>query len=158
WGVSRSLGIIRYKSPDLLGYLLAPESMNDLYVAVFQPTWIRDYHQRTMFPGLVLPLLMLAGAWGAGDTLAPSTARQLRHVFGAIGVAGLVLSLGPVLIAFGYTTPIPLPYRLLYEIVPGWSAMQTPHRFTILALLGASMLAVLGVMRCGSIVQRWRGW
>jgi hypothetical protein len=157
WGLFRSIGYVQYKSPDVLSYVLASRSMNNVYVALFQPSQIKDHHDRALFPGLVLPLLVLVGSCGAVVTLSSVKTRQLRQVFGLIAAAGVLLSLGPYLIAFGHETRIPLPYFVLYYVVPGWSAMQNPHRFTTVALLAASMLAAVGITRSCGPVSRWLG-
>jgi hypothetical protein len=57
----------------------------------------------------------------------------------------LIMSLGPVLKAFGQTIkifelPIPLPYALFYYLFPGFTGFRTPSRFIILALLAAAII------------------
>jgi hypothetical protein len=68
--------------------------------------------------------------------------RAPRAALGAVAVTGFVLALGPTL-----TLPtgrvVPLPYRLLMEVVPGFSAMRVPHRFGALVTVAATALAGL---------------
>lgn len=61
---------------------------------------------------------------------------------------GLVLSLGPVIKAFGHSVkifglPIPLPYALFYYFFPGFQGLRTPSRFIVLALIAASTIIAL---------------
>jgi hypothetical protein len=70
-----------------------------------------------------------------------------------IGV-GFVLSLGPTLNMDSYgqgSTGISLPYRWLYEHVPGFDALRVPHRFDLLVMLGIGGCAGFGVVR----LTRW---
>ncbi len=58
----------------------------------------------------------------------------------------LVLCLGPLLRLSGETaTSIPLPYRLLYELLPAMQAVKEPTRMFPLALLMMSVLAAFAV-------------
>jgi len=70
-------------------------------------------------------------------------------------ILGFVLSLGPTM-----ATPlgmVPLPYRWLASVVPGFDAMRVPQRFAALVTLASVALAALGLAAC----RRWlagRGW
>lgn len=78
-----------------------------------------------------------------------SLARHLGEA-GAIllvGVAGWVLSLGPVLQVAGHRTIVPLPFAVGFFLVPGLSSMRAPSRFAVLVLLLASVLAAIGYDR-----------
>lgn len=60
-----------------------------------------------------------------------------------VAASGFILSLGPsAATAFG---TVPLPYRLLAEVVPGFSAMRAPQRFGALVTLAVAGLAGLGL-------------
>lgn len=154
WGFVRSLGVIRYYAPDVLSYLSAPPFMNDLYVSLFRPVQPEAADEKWLFPGLVLPLLVVVGSLGRAEMLPSRKARQLRQLFWLIMGAAVLLSLGPFLIVFGLDTRIPLPYLLLYYLVPGFAGMRVPGRFMLLALLAASPLAALGAHRCCEMVSR----
>jgi hypothetical protein len=70
------------------------------------------------------------------------------HPRGALVAAvltGVVLGLGPYAITPGSGALVPLPYRALVAIVPGFSAMRVPQRFGVLATLGTVALAALGL-------------
>lgn len=68
----------------------------------------------------------------------------------ALGVlaAGFVLVLGPVITVLG--RDVPLPYRALYEWVPGFASLRYPYRFGVLTALGVATLAGLGWARLAS--------
>jgi hypothetical protein len=70
--------------------------------------------------------------------------------FPALGVSGLVLSLGPFLHVAGHRLWIPLPYALCYSVIPGFSSMRTPGRFAVLVALATAVLAGFGfdALRC----------
>ena len=89
-------------------------------------------------------------------------ARVLRRLRGAVGerpatsdveralwcvvLTGVVLSAGPSLDIGGLS--IPLPYRALYELVPGFSSIRVPIRFAI--VVAAAFAALSGL-----VVARW---
>jgi hypothetical protein len=104
--------------------------------------------EQTLFPGIATLLL---AALGAAWTAWP---RGLRGaLLGAVGVFA-VLSLGFEVHGLGRF----LPYRALYELVPGWSGIRVPerlHTFTTLALalLSAGGIARLTARRAS--VARW---
>jgi hypothetical protein len=56
-----------------------------------------------------------------------------------------VLSLGPYLHVWKWSTTIPLPYLLLYKWLPFFNVMRTPYRFIVLAEMGIIVLACLGL-------------
>jgi hypothetical protein len=139
WHMVRS--IRDAEAGDLMALLSAPPLVNDLYAGSLH---FSGYWENWLFPGLVLPALIALGSRGSVTGLAPETLHRLRVVSWITIGAGLLLSLGPRLIAFGYRTAVPLPYLALYYIVPGWSGMRNPQRFVLLALLGAIPLLALG--------------
>lgn len=67
-------------------------------------------------------------------------------------LAGIILSLGPVLKLSGQTVkllslPLPLPYAGLYYLVPGFQGFRTPSRWIVLATLAASVIIALWLGR-----------
>ncbi|MGN6813582.1 MAG: hypothetical protein ACTHMP_22150, partial [Thermomicrobiales bacterium] len=104
--------------------------------------------ERTLFPGLVAPLLAAIGV--------AFSRRRERWLFVALAATGVALTLGPY-IDLGQWR-VPLPYWLLYETVPGFTALRVPTRFVILALLGLGGLAGFGVEAIARGLRRirWR--
>ncbi len=95
----------------------------------------RTEHQ--LFPGLAAIALGITGAVGAWR----NKERALLFYLALTVVAGC-LSFGPYLHRMGLR--IPLPYLLLYHVVPGFKALRTPARLAALVLLGVSVLAARG--------------
>ena len=111
--------------------------------------------EQTLFLGVATLLLAILGATWRGWP------RGLR--LGLVGAALVfaVLSLGFEVSGLGRF----LPYRALYELVPGWSGIRVPerlHTFTTLALAllaaaGASRAALARAGRGGGDPRRGRG-
>ena len=154
WGFVRSIQEIMSYSPDLLNYLSAPPLMNNLYLWVFRPIVPVSANEKWLFPGLVLPCLVVLGSAGTIATFAWAGGRRLRNVLWLILTAAFLLSLGPYLVLFGVQTRVPLPYLALHHLVPGFDSMRVPGRFVLLGLLAASRLAALGAIKCSALVSR----
>jgi hypothetical protein len=60
----------------------------------------------------------------------------------ALFVAGFVLVLGPTLTLAG--VDLPLPYRVLHLVVPGFASLRYPYRFGVLCTLALAVLAGTG--------------
>lgn len=140
-------------SPSPLHYLFASPLMNGVYRSLFSFAQ-SPQPERALFPGLVLPLLATIGAWSAPAVLVGDRARRLRWAFALILAVAVLLSLGPYLLTPAGEPLAPLPYLVLYHVVPAWKAMRVPARFALLATLGAATLAALGAMTCSDWVSR----
>lgn len=81
--------------------------------------------------GVILALGLAARAWPRWTLLGA-----------ALATAGAILSLGPETEIAGRA--VTLPYRWLYDSVPGMAAMRDATRFGTVALLGLHLLAGLG--------------
>jgi hypothetical protein len=120
-----------------------------------------------LFPGLVVSVLALVGLTEPQNrrTAEPSTtapqhqersallANQLpswmsRSFLMLLAAIGFILSLGIVLrlVRGGEPLPIPLPYGVLYERLPGFGALRVPARWGILVSLSACLLAARGLL------------
>ena len=99
----------------------------------------------------VVPLGLLAVAFvGRGQ--------RPRWVLLYASLLGLtvVLSFGPSLSLLGGRLVVPLPYRLLYAVIPGFKALRVPARLTFFVALLMVPLVALGAMRI--LAPRRRGW
>jgi hypothetical protein len=97
---------------------------------------LQNPQEKTLFPGLVILGLAIYGL-GSG-----ALDRRLRLVLG-VGVIGVcVLALG-----FQEGGGLLWPYRVAYEVLPGWDGMRTPGRLMTFASLGLALLAGAGVVR-----------
>ncbi len=105
----------------------------------------RTEHQ--LFPGLTALVLGVTGAIGAWKKKDRAVLFYL-----ALALVSGCLSFGPYLHRLGLH--IPLPYLLLYHLVPGFKALRTPARLASLVLLGLSVLAARG----WASTQKTRRW
>ena len=96
--------------------------------------------EQDLFPGLLVVLLAMLG-------LTNRRAGRDRWLLLTITLGSVILSFGLTLRIFGVS--IPLPYRILYDYVPGFQAMRVAARLGLLALLGLTGLAALGVQQIG---------
>ncbi|HUS17671.1 MAG TPA: hypothetical protein VM536_21960 [Chloroflexia bacterium] len=112
----------------------------------------RNIAERSVFVGYTVLGLALLGvaAW-----------RRRTVVFwGLTALAAWLLSLGPVLHVNGrgtftsFNSTIPLPYLVLYSLVPGFSVMRVPSRFIVLASLALAVLVAFGLT---ALMRWWAG-
>jgi hypothetical protein len=97
---------------------------------------LQNHQEKTLFPGLVILGLAIAGLGSS------ALDRRLRLALGA-GVLGVcVLALG-----FREDGGLLWPYRVAYEVLPGWDGMRTPGRLMTFASLGLAILAGAGAVR-----------
>jgi hypothetical protein len=94
---------------------------------------LTDRPEKTLFPGLLIVVLT---AVGLGSR---SVDRRLRIGLGVAALAALVLQLG-----FREEGGLLWPYRVLYDVLPGWNAIRTPGRLATFSSLALAMLAALG--------------
>jgi hypothetical protein len=97
------------------------------------------------FPGVVL--LVLAPIGAVAEWRARGARRQVATTGVALTLAGAALALGAG--ATGWRRF--LPYRLLFEYVPGWEALRATGRAWVVGLLGVGLLAGTGALA----VIRW---
>jgi hypothetical protein len=70
-----------------------------------------------------------------------------------LSLSSLILTLGPVLKWAGKTVkifgrvPVPLPYSILYYLVPGFNAFRTPARWVWIFILGMSFIVAMGLAK-----------
>lgn len=103
--------------------------------------------EQTLFPGLAILALAIAGL--AGGALP----RRLRIGLGVGTLVCAVLSLGFHRSGLGAL----YPYRLLYELAPGWNGIRVPGRLNTLTSLGLALLAAGGAQQLIARAPRRRG-
>ena len=97
----------------------------------------------TAYPNPLFPGLIALVAAGVSIFLASKKYRPWTVAGSLLVIIGGVMALGPELHL--RSLEIPMPYRLMYEYLPGGSSMRDVARFGMLTLLGIHILAGLGV-------------
>jgi hypothetical protein len=148
YGFTRALDEVSYWSAGLKSLLRTTR-----YSWLYEPVQVNvlgleTSAEREMYPGLIATLLALVGlvAWRSGR----------KWVFAGVAFVGLLLSFGPYLNLDAYgqeSTGIVLPYKVLYERVPGFDALRVPQRFGQLFMLGVAVCAGYGA----ASLARWAG-
>jgi hypothetical protein len=109
-----------------------------LRAASATPSWLIE-RGRPLFAGwLPIALAVVGALLGRGQ-------RWQRGLAAALLATGFVLVLGPVTTVCGRA--VVLPYRLLYDWVPGFASLRYPYRFGVLSALGVALLAGFGWAR-----------
>lgn len=105
--------------------------------------------EKTLFPGLAILVLAVVGL------ASPAYPRWLRRGLGIGVVVVAILALG-----FRAGGGLLWPYRLVYEILPGWQAIRVPGRLVTFCSLGLALLAGAGAQRAiAAATGRFpRGW
>ena len=140
----RSEATVSAFSPLPLSFLVAPPEnvvwgyrTSGLLDHLYTKDRFAPNAEKTLFPGLMAVLLALVGLAG------PPFRRSIR-----LGLAGATVALA--LLALGASLGRASPYRLLYDIAPGWDAVRTPGRVMTLATLTLGLLAGAGADRLWS--------
>jgi hypothetical protein len=89
--------------------------------------------EKTLFPGALIVLLSVAGLFSS------SLGKRTRIGLGILAVAIVVLELG-----FREEGGLLWPYRVLYDVLPGWDAIRTPGRLATFSSLVLALLAAAG--------------
>jgi hypothetical protein len=94
---------------------------------------LENVPEKTLFPGLLI--LILAGV-GLGST---ALDRRLR-----IGLTAGVVGISILALGFREEGGLLWPYRVVYEVLPGWEAIRTPGRLVTFSSLALALLAAGG--------------
>jgi hypothetical protein len=133
----RTPELVGYYSPPASGFLAAPgESLVWSGPTERARNSLPAPDEQALFPGIAI--LVLAGLGLFGSTYPAA----LRFWLAAGTVLCAALSLG--LREDGHLTGGFTPYRLLYELGPGWDGFRTPGRVHTLTTLGLALLAAAG--------------
>ncbi|MDP9457304.1 MAG: YfhO family protein [Actinomycetota bacterium] len=93
-------------------------------------------YELMLYPGLAASLL-------ASYALLRRSASRTEALYAALGAAFFVLAWGPL--AHWGDTAVSLPYRLLYEHVPGFGSLRVPARMWAIVMLCVAVLAAMGL-------------
>lgn len=141
----RTIDVLYAFSPSPRAFLNAP-STNLIWGSIMSPGHGHWYGnaEKTLFPGAAILLLALAGVFWRGWP------RALK-VGLAAGIAVLaVLSLGVHPSGVGRW----LPYRFVYDYLPGWQGIRTPGRLQTISSLALALFAGAGAALAGGAVAR----
>ncbi len=131
-------------------FLVAPDE-NLVWGAATSPLrdGLENIPEKTLFPGLLIVALAIAGL---SSTAYPSWLRRGLGV-GVVAVCGLALG-------FREGGGLAWPYRVVYELLPGWDAIRVPGRLVAFSSLGLALLAGAGTQRAmlGDAAQRLSRW
>lgn len=137
WSAKRTDYLSVHPRNRLWGDRLAPKHHRDL--------------ERDLFPGALVTVLAVVGLFN----------RRLgweRWMLLAVTLLSVLLSFGLILHIGRWE--VPSPYRIFYDLMPGFRAIRVPARFGLLALVGLTGLAGLGVdlllARLGHLIDRVR--
>ena len=121
-------------SGQLKAFIAAPE---ESFVWGHATAGVRDgllvIPEQTLLPGLAIVVLALVGLGSR------SLDRRLRISLGIAAVVIMVLELG-----FREEGGLLWPYRILYEVLPGWNGIRTPGRLATFSSLALALLAAAG--------------
>lgn len=104
---------------------------------------VSSQNESVFFPGAMILVLALIGLGSSVYT------RKLRIGLACGTVACAILALGFGLTSGGW------PYRLLYDIAPGWDGVRVPGRIFTLATLLLALLAAAGACRLLGLARSW---
>ncbi len=139
----RSANLVSYYSPPLKAFIAAPET-NLIWGSVTAPirAGMDAVAEKTLFPGLAIMLLAIIGLSWRGYP------RGLRIGLGAAALLCAILSLGFAAEGIGSW----LPYRWLFEALPGWQGIRVPGRLQTITSLLLALLAAGGAARVAAAV------
>jgi hypothetical protein len=137
-------------SGPLKVFITAPE---ENFVWGSATAGIRDtlttWQEKTLFPGALILVLAVVGLWSS------SLPKRWRVGIGIAAAVILVLELG-----FREGGGLLWPYRVLYDVLPGWDAIRTPGRLATFSSLALALLAAAGaeaaIRAAGR--RRWPTW
>jgi hypothetical protein len=121
-------------SGQLKAFIAAPE---ESFVWGHATAGVRDgllvIPEQTLLPGLAIVVLALVGLGSR------SLDRRLRIGLGIAAVVIMALELG-----FREEGGLLWPYRILYDVLPGWNGIRTPGRLATFSSLALALLAAAG--------------
>ncbi len=154
YGFARNLEEVSSFSADVADYFLTMPG-NLIYGSVSEPFQLnRNFAEHSLFPG-VLPIVLALYGILCFKKFKINNQTKLGLIYrgGELNIyifmliLSFILSLGSPLHFFGHIINIDLPYKFLWEFVPGFKSMRVPSRFGIVFMLSLSVLAGYGFNR-----------
>ena len=140
-GFERTLDDAIRGGADLTDFITAPPA-NLIYGHLSARFRHEGWWEHVTFPGVVIFTMALIGVLGSARK--NTFRRKEIALYLLLTGTAFILSLGPALRLGGETILSPLPYRLLFDYVPGSRAIRQPARFHIITMAGMSVLAGFG--------------
>lgn len=156
WQFFRTLGENSINSAEPLSFLIPGSFKNYSWINHLSDGVVRGGEGAVFFgltPWVLAALGMIFVRHRRFDS-APSHVRVIRRYAWAALIIG-ILMLGPYLIILNHKTKIPMPYFLVYYLIPGGSAMRVPARFAQPLLL---CLVVIGSFATIHLCHMWKKW
>jgi hypothetical protein len=141
----RTLEDIMFYSPPIEGFLTASHFSwlwGDVQADLRQSFSQAGGWEAILLPGFTLYALALVGLFLSAWSLR-------RRLLIAAATAGVLY------IAMGLRAPISLPYRLMWEYLPGWAGIRVPGRLIVFVTLLLAVLAAGAVTAIGDRLGRW---
>jgi len=161
FGLQRTLGEATAFSAWPANFLAATPSevvvlIDPLVRLLYHVPWSRaplGAGERHLYPGTLAIVLAVVGLFQRrrAAVIAPL----------AMVLVGSALCFGPVFHSSATDTPslpFPMPYTLLFDYLPGFTALRVPPRFAALVVLGLAILAGDGLAMVQSRLRRPRSW
>jgi hypothetical protein len=152
YGFVRGLSEVGFYSADLADYLLTtPNSI--LFGNIVEPIQIkRNIAEHSLFPGISALLLALYGIFTIRMAKLDCKSKlrisykinNIQFIYLLLAVVAFILSLGTPLHIFGHILYIDMPYKYLYEYLPGFKSLRVPSRFGMIVMISLSVLAGYG--------------
>lgn len=158
--MERKIGEVDAHSADVQDFLVAP-SFNWLWGNLSSGLRAKTFdrggpNHRALFPGLAIFALGVAGAWYLFKKGRGEERFYFWYYVVLLGTSAL-FCLGTSLYLFGRRLSIPMPYDLLYHLVPGFKALRVPTVFAMLTTLAFAVLSGFAVKWILSAASSKRG-
>lgn len=147
-GFQREIEEVENYGADVTDFLVAPGISGawGRITGIFRPDPYRrgNSSERSLFVGLLPVVLSILGV--AYLYRHPLRRNRFTMWFYIVLLAlSAVMCLGVALFVFERYFGVPMPYRLLYHLFPGFKAVRTPARMIVLVTLSLAVLGGFGV-------------
>jgi hypothetical protein len=140
---TRSPATVAAFSGDPAEFVTAPEE-NLIWgpVTAGVRNGLSNIPEKTLFPGLAIVVLAIFGVrWGGWP----------RGV--GWGLAAAALAISVLALGFREQGGLLWPYRVVYDVFPGWQGIRTPGRLQTFSSLALALLAAGGAARLGTALS-----